>query len=87
VVGLDQQVNALGLDALRQDGADIGQQAADDDRGFLQGEPAGLDLRDVQDVVNLTVSQASSYVLSPAARTLSEAFDQLKAELVTDCGD
>lgn len=36
---------------------------------------------------NLTVSQASSYVLSPTARTLSEAFDQLKAELVTECGD
>jgi hypothetical protein len=39
------------------------------------------------DFPSLTVSQASLWTLSPAARTLSEAFDQLKAELVTDCGD
>ena len=34
--------------------------------------------------LNLTVSQASPCVLSFATRTLSEAFDQLKAELVTN---
>ena len=40
-----------------------------------------------REMVNLTASQALSYILSPATRTLSEAFDQLKPELVTDCGD
>jgi len=41
----------------------------------------------IQAIASLTVSQASPCVLSPATRTLSEAFDQLKAELVTDCAD
>jgi hypothetical protein len=34
-------------------------------------------------IANLTVAQTSSYFLPSATRTLSEAFDQLKAELVT----
>ena len=36
---------------------------------------------------SLTVSQMMSYVLPPAARALTEADYQLKAELVTNRGD
>jgi len=38
-------------------------------------------------ILNLTVSINASYAFSSATRTLSEAFHQLKAQLVPNCGD
>lgn len=54
VFRLDQQVDTLGLDSLRQDGTDIDHQTADGNRGFLQGELASLDFRDVEDKLKKT---------------------------------
>ncbi len=50
--GLDPQAQALGLDRLGKDGGQVAQQAGNVERRFLQSELAGLDLRDVEDIID-----------------------------------
>ena len=49
---LDQQLDSLGPAAFGQEGNDVLQQAVNGDRRFLKHQLAGLDLRDVEDVID-----------------------------------
>ena len=50
--GVDAECEAFGLRAVGDDGDDVGEQIVDGDRRVVEHELAGLDLRDVEDVVD-----------------------------------